>query len=129
MKKMLKDIKQWAENEKQVESIIVVGAYARGTYKKTSDIDLVIITSNKKEMLKNQNFIKVFGDVNKSQIEYYGACTSIRVWYKDGKEVEFGMVNPTWIEKPLDKGTNKVLSDGFKVIIDKKDYFKDLRIM
>ena len=83
MKKMLKDIKQWAENEKQVESIIVVGSYARGTYKKTSDIDLVIITSNKKEMLKNQNFIKVFGDVNKSQIEYYGACTSIRVWYKD----------------------------------------------
>lgn len=129
MKKMLKDIKQWAENEKQVESIIVVGAYARGTYKKTSDIDLVIITSNKKEMLKNQNFIKVFGDVNKSQIEYYGACTSIRVWYKDGKEVEFGIVNPTWIEKPLDNGTNKVLSDGFKVIIDKKDYFKDLRIM
>lgn len=126
---MLKDIKQWAENEKQVESIIVVGSYARGTYKKTSDIDLVIITSNKKEMLKNQNFIKVFGDVNKSQIEYYGACTSIRVWYKDGKEVEFGIVNPTWIEKPLDNGTNKVLSDGFKVIIDKKDYFKDLRIM
>ena len=129
MKKMLKDIKQWAENEKQVESIIVVWSYARGTYKKTSDIDLVIITSNKKEMLKNQNFIKVFGDVNKSQIEYYGACTSIRVWYKDGKEVEFGIVNPTWIEKPLDNGTNKVLSDGFKVIIDKKDYFKDLRIM
>lgn len=129
MKKILKDIKQWAENEKQVESIIVVGSYARGTYKKTSDIDLVIITSNKKEMLKNQNFIKVFGDVNKSQIEYYGACTSIRVWYKDGKEVEFGIVNPTWIEKPLDNGTNKVLSDGFKVIIDKKDYFKDLRIM
>ena len=129
MKKMLKDIKQWAENEKQVESIIVVGSYARGTYKKTSDIDLVIITSNKKEMLKNQNFIKVFGDVNKSQIEYYGACTSIRVWYKDGKEVEFGIVNPTWIEKPLDIGTNKVLNDGFKVIIDKKDYFKDLSIM
>lgn len=129
MKKMLKDIKQWAENEKQVESIIVVGSYARGTYKKTSDIDLVIITSNKKEMLKNQNFIKVFGEVNKSQIEYYGACTSIRVWYKDGKEVEFGIVNPTWIEKPLDNGTNKVLSDGFKVIIDKKDYFKDLSIM
>lgn len=129
MEMFLEDIKQWAENEEQVESIIVVGSYARGTYKETSDIDLVIITSNKKEMLKNQNFIKLFGDVNKSQIEYYGACTSIRVWYKDGKEVEFGIVNPTWIEKPLDNGTNKVLNDGFKVIIDKKDYFKDLSIM
>lgn len=129
MEKFLKDIKQWAENEEQVESIIVVGSYARGRYKETSDIDLVIITSNKKEMLKNQNFIKLFGDVNKSQIEYYGPCTSIRVWYKDGKEVEFGIVNPTWIEKPLDNGTNKVLNDGFKVIIDKKDYFKELSIM
>lgn len=129
MEKFLKDIKQWAKNEEQVESIIVVGSYARGTYKETSDIDLVIITSKKNEMLKNQNFIKLFGDVKKSQTEYYGACTSIRAWYKDGKEVEFGIVNPTWIEKPLDKGTNKVLNDGFKVIIDKKDYFKDLTIM
>ena len=129
MENFLKDIKKWAENEEQVESIIVVGSYARGTYKETSDIDIVIVTSNKKEMLKNQNFIKLFGDVNKSQIEYYGACTSVRVWYKDGKEVEFGIVNPTWIEKPLDIGTNKVLNDGFKVIIDKKDYFKDLSIM
>ena len=129
MEKFLKDIKQWAKNEEQVESIIVVGSYARGTYKETSDIDLVIITSKKNEILKNQNFIKLFGDVKKSQIEYYGACTSIRAWYKDGKEVEFGIVNPTWIEKPLDKGTNKVLNDGFKVIIDKKDYFKDLTIM
>ena len=129
MEKFLKDIKQWAKNEEQVESIIVVGSYARGTYKETSDIDLVIITSKENEMLKNQNFIKLFGDVKKSQTEYYGACTSIRAWYKDGKEVEFGIVNPTWIEKPLDKGTNKVLNDGFKVIIDKKDYFKDLTIM
>ena len=129
MEKFLKDIKKWAENEEQVESIIVVGSYARGTYKEISDIDLAIITSNKKEMLKDQKFIKLFGDVNKSQIEYYGACTSIRVWYKDEKEVEFGIVNPTWIEKPLDEGSNKVLSDGFKVIIDKNDYFKDLTII
>ena len=66
----------------------MVGSYAKGTYIETSDIDLVIITSNKEEMLKNQEFINLFGDVNKSQIEYYGACTSIRVWYMDGKEVE-----------------------------------------
>lgn len=128
MKKFFEDIKKWAENEEDIQSIIIVGSYARGTYKETSDIDLIIITSNKKEMLKNQEFIKLFGDVNKSQIEYYGPCTSIRVWYKDGKEVEFGIVNPTWIEKPLDKGTRKVLNDGFKVIIDKKEYFKNITL-
>ena len=129
MEEFLKNIKKWAEKEKIIESIIMVGSYAKGTYIETSDIDLVIITSNKEEMLKNQEFINLFGDVNKSQIEYYGACTSIRVWYMDGKEVEIGIVDLTWIEKPLDKGTKKVLNDGFKDIIDKKNNFKDLTIV
>ena len=33
-----------------------------------------------------------------------------------------------WIKKPLDKGTRKVLNDGFKVIIDKKGYFKNITL-
>ena len=125
----LKDIKKWAKKEELIESIIVVGSYARGTYKVTSDIDLIIITSDKEKMLKNQTFVDLFGEIKKSQIEYYGACTSIRVWYKDGKEVEFGIVSTSWREKPLDKGTIKVLSDGFKVVIDKKGYFKNIIIV
>lgn len=35
-------------------------------------------------------------------------------------------MEPSWIEKPLDAGTNKVLSDGYKVISDKKHYFENL---
>lgn len=77
---------------------------------------------------KNQDFTKVFGAVSKQQTEYYGACTSIRVWYKDGKEVEFGIVESSWISMPLDAGTYQVLSDGYKVIVDKKRYFKNLKL-
>lgn len=40
--------------------------------------------------------------------------------------MEFGIVEPSWISKRLDAGTCKVLCDGYKVIIDKKGYFKDL---
>ena len=64
----------------------------------------------------------------KKQTGYYGACTSIRVWYKDGPEVEFGIVEPSWMSMPLDDGTHKVLSDGYKVVIDKKLYFKNLEL-
>ena len=124
MEKFLESIKNWAKNEEKIESVIVVGSYARGTYKLTSDIDLVIITPNKKQTIEERKFIELFGNVIKSQIEYYGACTSIRVYYMDGKEVEFGIVEPSWIKRPLDRGTYKVLKDGFKVIIDKKEYFK-----
>lgn len=66
--------------------------------------------------------------IDKKQIEYYGVCTSIRVWYEGGKEVEFGLVEPSWISVPLDTGTYKVLSDGYKIVIDKKRYFEDLNL-
>ncbi len=122
------ELKEYARNTSHIESIIIVGSYARGTNKENSDLDIVIITSNKSGMIVNQDFIQDFGEVYKQQIEYYGACTSIRVWYKDGKEVEFGIVEPSWISIPLDTGTYKVLSDGYKIIIDKKQYFENLKL-
>ena len=109
----LDKLTQYAKITPHIESVIIVGSYARGTNKETSDLDVVIISSNKSEMVANQNFTQEFGKVNKQQTEYYGACTSIRVWYKDGKEVEFGIVDPSWISIPLDAGTYKVLSDGY----------------
>lgn len=124
----LNDLKEYAENNSHIESIIVVGSYARGTNKENSDLDIVIITSKKAEMVANQEFTQNFGEIDKKQTEYYGACTSIRVWYEDGKEVEFGIVEPSWISEPLDVGTHKVLSDGYKIIVDKKRHFEDLKL-
>lgn len=125
----INDLKEFAANTSYIESIIIVGSYAKGTNKESSDLDIVIITPNKSEMVKNQDFVQNFGEVAKKQTEYYGACTSIRVWYKNGQEVEFGIVEPSWIEKPLDIGTNKVLSDSYKIVIDKKDYFGNSSIL
>ena len=51
-------LKELSENDPYIESVIIVGSYARGTNKKSSDLDIVIITSNKKEMITNQNFIQ-----------------------------------------------------------------------
>lgn len=119
-------LKEFSESNRHIESVLIVGSYARGMNKESSDLDIVIITSNKAEMVTNQDFVQNFGEVLQKQTEYYGACTSIRVWYKNGQEVEFGIVEPSWIEKPLDSGTNKVLSDGYKIILDKKHHFENL---
>ena len=121
-------LKEFSFHTSHIESVIIVGSYARGTNKESSDLDIVIITANKAEMVSDQDFVHIFGEINKKQTEYYGACTSIRVWYKNGKEVEFGIVKPSWIKTPLDAGTRKVLSDGYKVIYDKKKHFKNLII-
>ena len=66
-------LKELSENDPYIESVIIVGSYARGTNKKSSDLDIVIITSNKKEMITNQNFIQGFGDVSQKR-------TRDRVW-------------------------------------------------
>lgn len=127
-KQFIKALKEWTEKQKDIESVIVVGSYARGTNKASSDLDLVLITSNKSEMVESQAFVNFFGDVEDKQTEYYGACTSIRVWYKNGMEVEFGIVEPSWIAVPLDSGTHKVLRDGYRIILDKKDSFLNLNL-
>lgn len=124
--KFFNDLKEYAESTSHIESILIVGSYARGTNKENSDLDIVIITSNKSDMITKQDFTQEFGEVYKQQTEYYGACTSVRAWYSDGKEVEFGIVEPSWVAIPLDTGTYQVLSDGYKLIVDKKRYFENL---
>lgn len=48
--------------------------------------------------------------------------------YRDGKEIEFGIVEPSWTSMPWDAGTYKVLSDGYKIVLDKKSYFESLKL-
>ena len=126
VKEFIDQLRIFAINHAEIESVIIVGFYARGTNKETSDLDLCIITNAKNKMVETPDFVKEFGIVKNMQIEYYGACISIRVWYENGLEVEFGLVGPSWIKMPLDGGTRKVLNDGYKVVVDKRGHFKNL---
>ena len=128
LENFLNNLREYAKSTPYIEGVLIVGSYARGTNKDTSDLDIVVITPKKAQMVAGQKFVQNFGEIEKKQTEHYGACTSIRVWYKDGKEVEFGIVDPSWIAVPLDAGTYKVLSDGYKIIIDKRGYFEDLKL-
>lgn len=119
-KDFIEKVKEWAINEPFIEAIILVGSYVRGTQNVDSDIDLVILTSNKQYYIDNTQILSTFGLIDRSNIEFYGECTSIRIWYKSGLEVEFGMVPLTWINLPLDYGTERVLSAGYKILVDKK---------
>ncbi len=124
--KFLASLKSFAERDARIESVIIVGSYARGTNTPSSDLDLCILTPDKPKMVGCPDFIQIFGPFSRKQTEYYGACTSIRVWYDSGLEVEFGLVEPSWASLPLEAGTKQVLADGYRVLVDKKGYFKNL---
>ena len=112
------------QNE-DIKSIILVGSYARGQARADSDIDLVIITTEPDSYINDTAFIKSFGRVLKQEKEYWGRVTSIRAWYDNGLEVEFGVTTPIWCSKPLDAGTLRTLTDGYKVIFDRAGYFSE----
>jgi predicted nucleotidyltransferase len=114
---------KWADNEPLIDAVILIGSYVRGTQKADSDIDLVILTSDKQHYIDNTKLLCFYDDYEKSAVEFYGECTSVRMWYKSGLEVEFGFVSLRWIDLPLDDGTKRALTDGYKILIDKRNVF------
>ncbi len=123
MQKFIQALENWAMEEAHIESIILAGSHARGAAREDSDVDLCILSAKKAKLAAQPDFARRFGQVCRMQTEYYGACTSIRVWYADGKEVEFGLVEPSWADRPLDEGTRRVLRDGYRVITDRARHF------
>jgi hypothetical protein len=56
--------------------------------------------------------------------EDWGRVTSLRVWYADGLEVEFGIADRSWASAPLDVGTRRVIEDGLVVLFDRGSAFR-----
>ena len=121
-------VKRWAEETAHIGVLLVVGSHARVTERPDSDLDLVLVTTKRDELVADQTFPETFGRVLRRQTEHYGACTSVRAWYEGGLEVEFGLVEPSWLALPLDEGTRRVLADGHRVLVDKKRRFDGLTV-
>ena len=123
MESFFQTVRLWAQKHPQIQAVLLAGSYARGTFREDSDVDLCILTVNPETFWKDSRFPSLFGQPVKSQVEFYGACTSLRVWYGDGKEVEFGFMEPSWIQTPLDPGTRQVLQDGYQILWDPQGCF------
>ena len=113
-------LQSWVSTQPHIQALVLVGSYARGSYNKNSDIDLVLLTQEPKQYLSDVNWIKKFGSVTKRRIEHYGKVTSLRIWYSDEREVEYSITDLSWIHSPLDAGTRRVLNSGAKVLFERE---------
>lgn len=117
----------WLYQNKNIIGVLLVGSHARGDTRQGSDIDLVIITDSTKKLLEDTDWITKYGKVIKKSVEDYGPLKSLRVFYQDGSEVEYGITTSVWTNlNPLDQGTIKVLRGGHKVLYDPKGLFSAL---
>ena len=116
----IEDFMRWSKKRRDIRALALVGSYARKTAKETSDIDLVIITEKPEAYLTDTEWVRVFGRAIAQKAEDYGKLTSLRVWYENGLEVEYGFTTREWAETPLDKGTKQVIDDGMRVLFEKE---------
>ncbi len=115
---LLREVTDWAHAQPDILALALVGSYARGSARPDSDVDLVIITTTPANYLENLGWTTQFGAVLRCQLEDYGKLTSVRAYYGNGLEVEFGITDEGWATVPLDNGTREVISDGMKVLFE-----------
>jgi len=108
----------WARAQPDIEAVALVGSYARNAATESSDVDLVILTSEVDRYLRDRSWLSLFGEAAECREEDYGRVTSVRVFYGGGLEVECGFTTPDWAEVPIDEGTLPVVTDGVKILED-----------
>ena len=114
-----------AAQRHDISGLALVGSWARGSAPGTSDVDLVILCQQPAELLRDEDWIRQFGDIVSSRKEQYGVVTSIRVFYTSGIEAEFAIATESWAAIPLDPGTRRVISDGMQVLHDPDRLLED----
>ena len=62
----------------------------------------------------------IFCQPDAPPFEDWGLVTSLRVYYEDGLEVEYGLTSSEWAEEPIDEGTYRVIRDGMGIYSDRE---------
>jgi predicted nucleotidyltransferase len=124
---LLQKFKKWSESQKHIQGVAIVGSFAREEFRLDSDIDLVIISDNKEAAIQDILSGFEYDVVFRHQLEQWGPfLTSLRIFYDNGLEVEYGVTTYDWVKDPLDGGTKNVVKNGFKILIDKENVFSSV---
>jgi predicted nucleotidyltransferase len=117
---------QWASSQSNILAVALVGSHAGNRASDLSDVDLVVITTEPETYIQSTGWARRFGTIGRQQIEDYGRVTSLRVWYSGGHEVEYGFTDEQWSALPLDEGTLRVISDGLKILWERRPILSTL---
>jgi predicted nucleotidyltransferase len=112
----LQRVCDWARGQSHIASVILVGSYARGQASPSSDVDLVLRVEDPDAFIHNRAWASDLGDVVRTELEDWGRVQSVRVWYAEGLEVEYGFTDLEWGTDPDDSATQDVIRDGYRAL-------------
>lgn len=125
VERILRCVKAWAEMRGDIKAVAVVGSWARGEAKSTSDLDLMILTSEAEQYKSDSRWLPAIFESDPALIPTqwedvtYGVVWSRHVHFVAGEEVEFSFALPAWMKiEPLDPGTERVVRSGIRILFD-----------
>ena len=130
---ILTEVIKWASNRLDISAVALVGSWARGTARADSDIDLMFLTPNPSSFqnslvwIDEINWESIGCEIEKWKDEEYGLVWSRHIYFKDEIEIEFSFGLTSWaFTEPIDRGTFRVVSDGFCILYDPKNLMNKL---
>lgn len=117
----------WASAQPDVKAVALVGSYARDAATEGSDVDLLILTTDVSKYISDRSWVSLFGEAPNCRVEDWGKVTSLRTFYMGGLEVEYGFSTPDWAKRPMDAGSLRVVSDGFKILFDAQNILRTVQ--
>lgn len=120
-RRVVRSVTAWATQQPDIVGVAVVGSWARGQARMDSDVDLVVLTTDKDRYITDGRWVPdAVGELAELvRTQDWGPLTERRVVLRSGLEVEFGFVPPSWAGvDPADPGTARVVRDGCSPLVD-----------
>ena len=113
-------VQAWAARSPDV-AVGLAGSWARRAARMHSDADLVVLCADPHRFERATDWIgdALGQDAPVIRTQWWGILLERRVVLPSGLDVEFGFAAPSWADvDPVDPGTARVVSDGFRSLYD-----------
>jgi uncharacterized protein len=118
---VLNAAERWVRARPDIVALGLAGSWARHEARMSSDIDLVVLTEEVETYLCDTSWIRnAAGQEGRIvRTRSWGPLTERRVQLLSGLLIEYGFTLVSWAcVDPLDSGSARVVSDGFRIIYD-----------